>query len=83
MASSVATPLIKQFETIEGIDTISATSQLGSTQITIQFNLSRDIDAAAADVQAAISRAVAAVAQQHDQHTKLSQGEPGRRRRSC
>ncbi len=57
MATSVDTPLIKQFETIEGIDSISATSSLGSTSITIQFNLSRNIDAAAADVQAAISRA--------------------------
>jgi hydrophobic/amphiphilic exporter-1 (mainly G- bacteria), HAE1 family len=57
MASSVATPLIKQFETIAGIDTISATSSLGNTQITIQFDLSRNIDAAAADVQAAIARA--------------------------
>ncbi|MDH7785987.1 HAE1 family hydrophobic/amphiphilic exporter-1 [Ochrobactrum sp. 19YEA23] len=57
MASSVATPLIKQFETIAGIDTISATSSLGNTSITLQFNLSRDIDAAAADVQAAITRA--------------------------
>ncbi|WP_320198866.1 efflux RND transporter permease subunit [Agrobacterium sp. rho-13.3] len=56
MASSVATPLIKQFETIAGIDTISASSSLGNTQITIQFNLSRNIDAAAADVQAAIAR---------------------------
>ncbi|UHS58573.1 efflux RND transporter permease subunit [Agrobacterium vaccinii] len=56
MASSVATPLIKQFETIAGIDTITASSSLGSTQITIQFNLSRNIDAAAADVQAAIAR---------------------------
>jgi HAE1 family hydrophobic/amphiphilic exporter-1 len=57
MASSVATPLIKQFETIAGIDTITASSSLGNTQITIQFNLSRNIDAAAADVQAAIARA--------------------------
>ncbi|MDR0254043.1 MAG: efflux RND transporter permease subunit [Brucellaceae bacterium] len=57
MASSVATPLIKQFETIAGIDTISASSSLGSTSITLQFNLSRNIDAAAADVQAAITRA--------------------------
>ena len=56
MASSVATPLIKQFETIAGIEEISATSSIGNTQITIQFDLSRDIDAAAADVQAAIAR---------------------------
>jgi len=57
MASSVATPLIKQFQTIDGIDTITARSDLGGTNITIQFNLNRNIDAAAADVQAAISRA--------------------------
>lgn len=57
MASSVSTPLIKQFETIAGIDTISATSSLGNTSITLQFDLSRDIDSAAADVQAAITRA--------------------------
>ena len=57
MAASVATPLIKQFETIAGVTTISATSSLGSSRITLQFDLSRDIDAAAADVQAAIARA--------------------------
>jgi hydrophobe/amphiphile efflux-1 (HAE1) family protein len=57
MASSVALPLIKQFQTIAGIDTISASSTLGNSTITIQFELSRDIDAAAADVQAAIARA--------------------------
>jgi HAE1 family hydrophobic/amphiphilic exporter-1 len=56
MANSVATPLIKQFTTISGIDTISATSTQGSTSIVIQFNLDRDIDAAAADVQSAIAR---------------------------
>ncbi|HET9774930.1 MAG TPA: efflux RND transporter permease subunit, partial [Gemmatimonadaceae bacterium] len=56
MASSVATPLEKQFSTIAGIDNMVSTSTLGSTSITIQFNLDRDIDAAAADVQASISR---------------------------
>ncbi len=56
MAKSVATPLIKQFATIEGISTISATSSQGSTSVTIEFDLERDIDAAAADVQSAISR---------------------------
>ncbi|KQQ89897.1 efflux RND transporter permease subunit [Aureimonas sp. Leaf324] len=56
MASAVAAPLIKQFETIDGVDTITARSSLGNTQITIQFVLSRDIDAAAADVEAAIAR---------------------------
>ncbi|MGH0224842.1 efflux RND transporter permease subunit [Sinorhizobium meliloti] len=56
MATSVATPLIKQFDTITGIDSISTTNALGSTSISIQFALNRDIDAAAADVQAAITR---------------------------
>ncbi|PWE53177.1 acriflavine resistance protein B [Metarhizobium album] len=56
MATSVATPLIKQFATIAGIDSISTTNSLGSTSISIQFALDRNIDAAAADVQAAIAR---------------------------
>ncbi len=56
MASSVATPLEKQFSTIAGIDNMTSSSQLGSTSITIQFSLDRNIDAAAADVQAAISQ---------------------------
>jgi hydrophobic/amphiphilic exporter-1 (mainly G- bacteria), HAE1 family len=57
MASAVATPLIKQFQTIAGIDSITASSSLGNTRVTLQFDLSRNIDAAAADVQAAIARA--------------------------
>ncbi len=57
MAASVAMPLEKQFSAVAGIDSISSTSSLGSTSITIQFDLSRDIDAAAQDVQAAISQA--------------------------
>ncbi|HEY7554997.1 MAG TPA: efflux RND transporter permease subunit [Candidatus Binatia bacterium] len=56
MASSVATPLEKQFSTIAGLDSINSVSTLGRTQITLQFNLSRDIDAAAQDVQAQIAR---------------------------
>jgi HAE1 family hydrophobic/amphiphilic exporter-1 len=58
MASSVATPLEKQFSTIAGITSISSASSLGSTQITLQFDLSRDIDGAAQDVQAAIAAAL-------------------------
>jgi HAE1 family hydrophobic/amphiphilic exporter-1 len=57
MASSVATPLEKQFSTIAGIDSMSSVSTLGSSRITIQFSLDRDIDAAAQDVQAAIAKA--------------------------
>src|SRR5688572_10285807 len=58
MAKSVATPLIKPFATIEGIKTIRATSTQGETDVTIEFELERDIDAAAADVQSAISRII-------------------------
>jgi HAE1 family hydrophobic/amphiphilic exporter-1 len=57
MASSVATPLEKEFSTIAGLDSMNSTSTLGNTQVTLQFNLSRSIDAAAQDVQAAIARA--------------------------
>ncbi|HET8948367.1 MAG TPA: efflux RND transporter permease subunit, partial [Candidatus Polarisedimenticolia bacterium] len=56
MAAAVATPLERQFTTIAGLDNMTSTSALGSTQITLQFNLSRDIDAAAQDVQSAIAR---------------------------
>ncbi len=56
MASSVATPLEKNFSTIAGLDSMSSQSSLGRTQITLQFSLSRDIDAAAQDVQAQIAR---------------------------
>jgi len=56
MATSVATPLIKQFTTIAGIDTMSSVSSQGNTSIAIQFVLGRDIDAAANDVQSAIAR---------------------------
>ena len=44
MASAVATPLEKQFTTIAGLDSMNSSSILGTTQITLQFNLSRDID---------------------------------------
>lgn len=57
MATAVSTPLIKKFETIPGISEISATNSLGNSSIVLQFDLSRNIDAAAADVQAAISQA--------------------------
>jgi len=56
MASAVATPLEKQFSTIAGVDQMTSSSTLGNTQITLQFSLDRSIDAAAQDVQAAISQ---------------------------
>src|SRR5512142_3117398 len=57
MASSVATPLERQFATIAGISQMTSTSQLGQTSITIQFDLSRSLDGAAVDVQSAIAAA--------------------------
>ncbi|MBI5684942.1 MAG: efflux RND transporter permease subunit [Verrucomicrobia bacterium] len=58
MASAVATPLEKQFSTIAGVDNMTSVSALGLSQITIQFSLSRSVDAAGQDVQAAIARAM-------------------------
>jgi multidrug efflux pump len=57
MASSVATPLERQFGRIAGITEMTSSSSLGSTNITLQFDLNRDIDAASRDVQAAINAA--------------------------
>ncbi|HTD31248.1 MAG TPA: multidrug efflux RND transporter permease subunit [Steroidobacteraceae bacterium] len=57
MASSVAQPLETQFAQISGVSQMTSTSVLGSSQITLQFNLERNIDAAAQDVQAAIDAA--------------------------
>ncbi len=57
MASAVATPLERQFSTIAGLDSMTSTNGLGISEITLQFSLSRDMDAAAQDVQAAIARA--------------------------
>jgi HAE1 family hydrophobic/amphiphilic exporter-1 len=57
MASAVATPLEKQFSTIDGLDSMTSANFLGISQITLQFSLKKDLNAAALDVQAAISRA--------------------------
>ena len=57
MASAVATPLERQFTSIAGLDSMTSTSSTGNTQITLQFDLDRDIDGAAVDVQTAISEA--------------------------
>jgi HAE1 family hydrophobic/amphiphilic exporter-1 len=56
MASAVALPLEKQFSTIAGLDSMTSSSALGSTSITLQFTLDRNIDAAAQDVQAMIAK---------------------------
>jgi HAE1 family hydrophobic/amphiphilic exporter-1 len=57
MASSVATPLERQFSTIAGLASMNSTNSLGTTQVTLQFALERNIDAAAQDVQTAITQA--------------------------
>lgn len=57
MASSVAAPLEKQFMSIQGIETVSSSSKMGKTEITLQFNINKNLDVAAVDVQTAISRA--------------------------
>jgi len=57
MASSVATPLEREFSAIDGLDSMSSENALGSTNVTLQFNLARQLDSAAQDVQAAIARA--------------------------
>ena len=58
MAAAVATPLENQFSSIAGLDSMNSSSVQGTSQITLQFNLSRSLDAAALDVQSAISRAM-------------------------
>jgi len=57
MASAVAIPLERQFSTIAGLDSMNSTNTQGITRITLQFNLNRNIDAAAQDVQAMIGKA--------------------------
>ena len=58
MASAVATPLERQFTSIAGLDSMISSSSTGSTQVTLQFDLARDIDGAAVDVQTAIAEAM-------------------------
>src|SRR5713101_9108149 len=57
MASSVATPLENQFSTISGLSSMTSVNSLGSTQITLEFDLNRSLDGAAVDVQGAITQA--------------------------
>src|ERR1700757_2168841 len=57
MASSVATPLENQFSTIAGLESMTSVNSMGSTQITLEFELNRSLDGAAVDVQGAITQA--------------------------
>ena len=74
----MATPLERQFSTIAGIDSMSSTNSQGYTSITVQFTLDRNIDAAAQDVQAAISAAGGQLPHRHAAPAFLSEGESGR-----
>jgi HAE1 family hydrophobic/amphiphilic exporter-1 len=76
MASSVATPLEKQFSTIEGLDSMTSVNQLGSTQVTLQFNISRSLDGVAQDVQTAITKAGAQLPQNMPSPPSFSKVNP-------
>ncbi len=78
MASAVALPLEKQFATIAGLNSINSTSSQGSTNITLQFDLSRNIDAAAQDVQSMIAQDGAPAAAADAGAAVVPEGEPGR-----
>src|SRR5450432_4679683 len=56
MAAAVATPLENNFSTIAGIESMTSVNSLGSTQVTLEFDLNRSLDGAAVDVQAAITQ---------------------------
>jgi HAE1 family hydrophobic/amphiphilic exporter-1 len=77
MATSVALPLEKQFQTVPGLQTISSTSTLGNTSLTLEFEEGRNIDAAAVDVQAALLRAQRALPDDMTQPAVVPQGQPG------
>ena len=75
MASAVATPLERQFGRISGVNQMTSSSQLGTTGITMQFDLNRNIDAAARDVQASINAARSQLASEPAQQPELPQAE--------
>jgi len=70
MAATVATPLERQFGQIAGVTQMTSTSTLGSTSITLQFDLSRNVDSAAQDVQRAITAADQQLPQKLTQPTR-------------
>ena len=82
MASTVATPLERQFSQIPGVDTMNSSNSTGRTRITLQFSLERDIDSAAQDVQTAISQAMRRLPD-GCRSPDVAQGQPGRCARSC
>ncbi len=79
MAATVATPLERSLGRIAGVTEMTSSSSLGSTRITLQFDLDRDIDGAARDVQAAINAARSLLPTGLPEQSDLSQGQSGRR----
>ena len=79
MASAVATPLERRFGRIAGLPEMTSISSLGTTQLTLQFDLDRDVTAAARDVQAAINAAGGRAAAEPAHAPQLPQGQPGGR----
>src|SRR5262245_37195462 len=79
MAASVASAVERLFARSAGVSEMTSTSLLGASQIVLQFDLNRSIDAAARDVQAAINAARGQLPQGMPKQPDLSQGEPGRR----
>lgn len=74
MASSVAAPLERQFSSIAGLNSFNSTSSTGSTNISLQFDFSRNANDVAKDVQAAISAAAGAIAAKHAPPSHVPQG---------
>ena len=79
MASSVAAVLERQFTTLAGLDSMTSSSSIGTVSITLQFNLSRDIDSAASDLQSAIAAAMPLLPPGMPTPPLVPQGEPLRR----
>ena len=77
MAASVATPLERQFSTIPGLDSMTSTSSRGTTSVTLQFTLDRNLDGAALDVQVGHRRGSAAFCRGYAQPSHVPQSEPG------
>ncbi|MEQ1871763.1 MAG: efflux RND transporter permease subunit [Vicinamibacterales bacterium] len=77
MATSVALPLEKQLSTIAGLDSMTSTSAMGTSNITLQFALDRNIDAAAQDVQSMISRAIGSLPPQMPAPPSFQKVNPG------
>ena len=72
MASTVATPLEQQLAQIPGVSQMTSSSQLGSTQVTVQFDLDRNIDGAAQDVQSAINAAAGQLPKNLPGHPRIA-----------